>query len=376
MPANLNAMIAVQTRDGLTFGYARSVDLTSMVLEVQGDIQVGEEVEWRMELKGYKETAMGALVVERVRKPTEAGSWPIFHARISDLPDEDRKVLEGWMEDYQAGGTSKRVEREIEEALLRSWESRPEFRKDEAARKFILERMAERKAKRKKLFKKKISLDDEGEGDPYGIAAEASRTTTRPADAIRAALKRAPGAPPQRNLEDAIQQVVSRAAADRAEEEAKNPQPKPKEANRPAREGDPGFRPLKEGAPGGGGAGDAFRRALGGARPGTGGTAQEQDPSMTVVPGNPRFRVDVRFRSREALVRSLDGGLRNNQIAVRPPTPLTGGQVVNVVLVLPSGREIQSRGGVTSAPGAGMSIVISLTLDDRKLIAQEAGRPL
>ncbi len=145
-------MVALQTKDGLAFGYVNDLANDEVTFEVNSNITAGEEIAFRMELKGYEETVMGKLRVTGGRKGTVA-NWPTYFAKILEIPDEDRALLNVWMEDQREGGSSRRVERNPDE-YVKDMFAKKMSGASTASTNLVIERMNERRARRDRLFKK------------------------------------------------------------------------------------------------------------------------------------------------------------------------------------------------------------------------------
>jgi hypothetical protein len=187
-------MVALQTKDGLAFGYLSELSGDSVSFEVNSNISPGEEMAFRMELKGYEETVMGRLRVLAGR-PGTAAAWPMYQAKILDIPDSDRALLDIWMEDMREGGSSRRVERNPEE-YVRDMFAKKMSGASTASTKLVIERMNERRARRDELFKKSKDLfKQEMKLSTDSVSREAPAEASVDRDAIRGAFTR-PSAPP------------------------------------------------------------------------------------------------------------------------------------------------------------------------------------
>ncbi len=145
-------MVAIQTKDGLAFGYLNELALEDVSFEVNSNIAPGEEMAFRMELKGYEETVMGRLRVTSGR-PATVSNWPIYQAKILEIPDDDRRLLAVWMDDQRDGGSTRRVERNPDEYVKDMFAKRRSGA-DTASTKLVIDRMNERRERRARLFKK------------------------------------------------------------------------------------------------------------------------------------------------------------------------------------------------------------------------------
>ena len=180
-------MVALQTKDGLAFGYVEGLTDKGFTFEVNSNIAPGEELTFRMELKGYEETIMGLLRVTSGRKGTVA-NWPVYQATILEIPKEDRALLEVWMEDQSKGGSSRRVERNPDD-YVRDMFSQKMSGATTAATNLVIERMNERRARRDRLFKKSDDLFKKQMQLSPGSALGTSKSEDAPID--RAALREA-----------------------------------------------------------------------------------------------------------------------------------------------------------------------------------------
>jgi len=145
-------MVALQTKDGLNYGYLHDLVNDTCSFEVNSKISAGEEMAFRMELKGYEETVMGMLRVTGGR-PASGGNWPMYQAKILEIPEFDRQLLEVWVVDQRDGGSTRRVERNPDEYVKDMFAKRKSGASTSAT-KLIIQRMNERKERRAKLFKK------------------------------------------------------------------------------------------------------------------------------------------------------------------------------------------------------------------------------
>lgn len=145
-------MVALQTKDGLAFGYVSDLSGDEVSFEVNSNIQVGEELAFRMELKGYEETVMGKVRVTW-GQPSRTANWPLYRGKIMDIPADDRVLLNVWIEDMRDGGSSRRVERNPDD-YVRDMFAKKMSGASSAATNLVIERMNARRARRAELFKK------------------------------------------------------------------------------------------------------------------------------------------------------------------------------------------------------------------------------
>ncbi len=101
VPRTLTATLSVQTPGGLVFGGATKIDGMNLSFELEGQLAVGDVVEWRMELPGLDETAMGVMRVTYVRR--ESGVVARWTALILSLSPADADIFEVWRRGVEAG---------------------------------------------------------------------------------------------------------------------------------------------------------------------------------------------------------------------------------------------------------------------------------
>ncbi len=197
-------MVALQTKDGLAFGYVTELVNDAVTFEVNSNIAPGEEMAFRMELKGYEETVMGRLRVSGGRPGTTL-HWPTYFGKILEIPPEDKQLLEVWMEDQRDGGSSRRVERNPEE-YVRDMFAKKMSGASTASTNLVIERMNERRARRDKLFKKtkdvfkqemKLSADTV-------LGSSSTADPDRNRESIREAISARPAPPPTEADDDGM----------------------------------------------------------------------------------------------------------------------------------------------------------------------------
>ncbi len=169
MAERMNVMIALQTPDGLAFGYVLDASPRHVCFTVNNNLPVGTKFAWRMELKGYSETIMGQLTVTRGHPARSASDWPRYDADITEIPPEDGKLLQVWMEDQEKGGSSRRLEKDPSR-FIKDMFSEGMSGASSAQTKLVIERMNERRARREQLFKK----TKRGVGGDFGLSREGS----------------------------------------------------------------------------------------------------------------------------------------------------------------------------------------------------------
>jgi hypothetical protein len=94
-------MMSVQTRGGLVFGSATHIDGMNLRFEIEGQIDIGDNVEWRLELPGLDETAMGWMRITAVRR--EPGSPSQVRGLIQSVSPADAEIFEVWKRGVESG---------------------------------------------------------------------------------------------------------------------------------------------------------------------------------------------------------------------------------------------------------------------------------
>jgi len=181
-------MVALQTKDGLAFGYVLDMGDQDVSFEVNSNMHPGEEMSFRMELKGYEETVMGHLRVTQVF-PSRTAAWPHYRAKILEIPEDDRRLLSIWLEDQRDGGSSRRVERDPG-AFVKDMFAGRMHGASEASTKLVIERINARRSRRDALFKKGNDVFSQKMTLTTGTVLEQARATTgeREREAVRQAL--------------------------------------------------------------------------------------------------------------------------------------------------------------------------------------------
>jgi hypothetical protein len=200
MSQGTRVMVALQTKDGLAYGYINDLTGDDVAFEVQSNISPGEEMAFRMELKGYEETAMGMLRVTG-GAPGRGGNWPTYRAKIIDIPDADRALLTVWQEDMREGGSSRRVERNPDE-YVKDMFAKKMSGASTASTNLVIERMNERRARRDQLFKKgKDVFKQEMKLNTDAVSREARDHVSLDRKALRGAFS-SPASPSPKEGED------------------------------------------------------------------------------------------------------------------------------------------------------------------------------
>ncbi len=114
MRFHVNAIFALQTRQGLVFGCARDIEGDHLVFQVPGSLSLGEVLDWRMQLVGRPEMVLGALRVESQR-PGPPGEHPIFDGRIIVMTEQNRALMQTWL--VERSGSTSRESSQIVDSL-------------------------------------------------------------------------------------------------------------------------------------------------------------------------------------------------------------------------------------------------------------------
>ncbi len=94
------AMLSVQSLGGLVFGTATGIDGMTLHFELDARMEAGDIAEWRMELPGLEETAMGMLRILAGRKE---GPMPVWVATIQSISPDDAEIFEVWRRGVEHG---------------------------------------------------------------------------------------------------------------------------------------------------------------------------------------------------------------------------------------------------------------------------------
>ncbi len=94
-------MISVQSPGGLVFGTATRIDGMILHFDLEARMDAGEVVEFRIELPGLEETAMGSLRIVSGRKGD--GGASSFSASIQALVPDDAEIFEVWRRGVEQG---------------------------------------------------------------------------------------------------------------------------------------------------------------------------------------------------------------------------------------------------------------------------------
>ncbi len=100
-PRPIVAMISVQSPGGLVFGTATRIDGMTISFDLEARMDAGEVVEFRIELPGLEETAMGTLRITSGRKGDAGASS--FLASIQTLVPDDAEIFEVWRRGVEQG---------------------------------------------------------------------------------------------------------------------------------------------------------------------------------------------------------------------------------------------------------------------------------
>lgn len=366
----VNAIFALQTRQGLVFGCAREIDGDHLVFQVPGVLTPGEVLDWRMQLVGRPEMITGALRVETQRVGQQPGQHPVFDGRIVAMTEANRTMLQSW----------------LEERSSRSKEPAPRASPLLASR-----------------IKSKLGSSIRRAGRRYGIGnapsggagtpGTPSGKTSAPVagrEAITAALKaslsrtsRAP-IPQQRPVSPPAPRLGAIPPPPGWEDEPSAPAPQKRPAS-PARESWP---PPEDNRPG------PITRALDPpklsaatsrtpvpqhkevAAPAPAPIRLGTDPAIAIRPGSRPVLIHVRYRSKASFARDHEAHLRGSglYLAVTDLEDLqTRGTRALVRLDLPSGANVVVPGEVVAPMSQGVGLALDFTAAQRRMLAEEAG---
>lgn len=90
------AMIALISDQGLVFGTVVGISPRRLRMEVAAELRADAELEWRMELTGLPDTAMGWLQVRG--SPAAEGGLVRYDADILRVSTDDRELFELWVD--------------------------------------------------------------------------------------------------------------------------------------------------------------------------------------------------------------------------------------------------------------------------------------
>ena len=93
--ARPNAMIALKMPDGMIFGKVRKVSVSRILFEVERDLILGQQFEWRMELTGWNATVLGRLQIRRYQAREDRPN--LAEARIVHINGEDARRFQDWL---------------------------------------------------------------------------------------------------------------------------------------------------------------------------------------------------------------------------------------------------------------------------------------
>lgn len=97
----VQAMIALQSPSGLIFGTALALDQDVFTVVVAGGMDPGSAVEFRLELPGLEDTALGMMRVLEVRG--ERGAASTYLLRVMSVSADDQEAFEGWKSAVNSG---------------------------------------------------------------------------------------------------------------------------------------------------------------------------------------------------------------------------------------------------------------------------------
>ena len=321
MRFQVNAIFALQTRQGLAFGCAREMDGERMIFQVPAQLVPGELMDFRMQLAGRPDMVTGSVRIES-EFPGPVGELPLVQARLVAMSEHNRSLLQSWLIERSAS-----LSRDPS-PLLGASQSR--------------QRRAE--SLRSKLRRR------QGTGARQGAENTSSASPPQGRDAITAALKASlkrtsrAQLPAQRPL-----QTPEQARAFRS------PPPPPPSLEAPPPTSAPSSSSTPPGPP----------PPL---RIGT-------DPSIAIRLGSSPVMIRVRYRSRDTFAREHDQHLRGSGLYL-PVSDLEAlkvrGTRALVRLDLPSGAVVVCPAEVVAPMSRGVGLALELTGPQRQVLATEA----
>lgn len=112
-----HAVIALKRPGGqMFFGTVYRVRPDTLTLDVEIPLQVGESLEWRMELSGHRDTVMGSLRILQVQPSVSDGTFRVV-VRLDAMPEEDRQRMDTWIQERLVGGTTRRYDHSITSSI-------------------------------------------------------------------------------------------------------------------------------------------------------------------------------------------------------------------------------------------------------------------
>ena len=171
-------MISVQSPGGLVFGSARALEDDAVSFEVDAVLDIDKIVEFRIELPGLDETAMGTLRTIRARKQTTGAV--LFTARIASIHEDDREIFEVWRAAVLKGSRAMSHSRH---ANTDAWLSSSSMQGSTASeRAFAVANQEERRRRRLMRARQIASLHKKTWPDPTDMegGAAAAREVWRP----------------------------------------------------------------------------------------------------------------------------------------------------------------------------------------------------
>ena len=104
MRYQVNAIFALQTRGGLVFGCTREMEGDRVLFEAAADLDPGEQLDWRMQLRGRREMVAGTL---EILEKAESGDSPIYLGRIVQISRANRQLLDQWLHEQSRSASEQ-----------------------------------------------------------------------------------------------------------------------------------------------------------------------------------------------------------------------------------------------------------------------------
>lgn len=101
MERTINAMVALQSSSGLVFGSAESWDGNVLTVAIVAQLAIGDVVEFRLELPGLEQTALGLVRVLAMKGDrTTAASYQLL---VQSVSEDDKEAFDAWKSAVAAG---------------------------------------------------------------------------------------------------------------------------------------------------------------------------------------------------------------------------------------------------------------------------------
>ena len=328
MRFQVNAIFALQTRQGLAFGCAREMDGERMVFQVPAQLVPGELMDFRMQLAGRPEMVTGSVRIES-EYPGPKGELPLVEARLVAMSEQNRSLLQGWLIERSASFSR--------EPSPFASPSMNRVRRSESLRSRIKRRQGAQGLKPAPDTTSSAAPPQGRDAITAALKASLKRTSRAqlPAQRPVGGTPRPPPLPPSFGGAPASPPPVARAA----------PPAAPSPAPAPVDPGPP--KPLRLGT----------------------------DPTIAIRLGSQPVMIRVRYRDHAIFVREHDQHLRGSGLYL-PVSEVEAlkvrGTRALVRLDLPSGAVVVCPAEVVAPMSTGVGLALELTGPQRQLLVREA----